>query len=81
MIKFDLLWEKMEERNITQYQLIKEYGISRGQLDRIKKNENITTNILDILCNILDCEINDIVIHVKDGNNRFKPLNHDNTQY
>lgn len=73
MIKFDKLWDMLKERDITQYQLIRDYGISRGQLDRIRKNENITVNTLDILCNILNCEICDICEHVKDGNDRFKP--------
>lgn len=77
MIKFNKLWEMMKVRNISQYQLIHEYGISRGQLDRIKKNENITVNTLDILCNILDCNIEDICEHEKDGNNRFKPDDYD----
>ena len=73
MIKFDKLWTMLKARDISQYQLIHDYGISKGQLDRIRKNENITTNTLDILCNILDCEIGDISEHVKDENNRFKP--------
>lgn len=73
MIKFDKLWGVMKERGITQYQLIHDFGISRGQLDRIKKNGNITVNTLDILCNILDCNIEDICEQIKDGNNRFKP--------
>lgn len=73
MIKFDKLWLKLEERGISQYQLIEVYGISHGQLDRIRQNRNITTNTLDILCNILDCEVGDITTHIKDDNNRFKP--------
>lgn len=81
MVKFEPLWATMDKRMITQYQLINDYGMSRGQLDRIKQNENITTNTLDVLCNILQCNIDDIVIHVKDDNNRFKPLTDDNFQY
>lgn len=77
MIIFDKLWDKLKERGITQYQLIHDYGISRGQLDRLKKNENVTVHTLDILCNLLHCEIEDICEHVKDQNDRFKPDNYD----
>ncbi|MBQ7840255.1 MAG: helix-turn-helix transcriptional regulator [Lachnospiraceae bacterium] len=77
MIKFDRLWNMLKERQITQYQLIRDYGISRGQLDRLKKNENVTTNTLDILCNILNCEIGDICEHHSDENNRFRPDDYD----
>lgn len=73
MIKFDKLWNMLREQNITQYQLIHDYGISRGQLDRLKKNGNVTMNTLDIFCNILNCNIGDISEHIKDNNNRFKP--------
>ncbi len=73
MIKYDKLWRMMDKRGISQYQLIHHYGISRGQLDRIRQNENITINTFDIFCNILNCDIGDIAEHVKDGNNRFKP--------
>lgn len=37
MIVFDKLWQTMKDKNISQYKLIKEYGISTGQLDRLRK--------------------------------------------
>ena len=77
MIKFDRLWAMLKTRRISQYQLIHDYGISKGQLDRLKKNENVTTNTLDILCNILNCEVEDICQHTRDHNNRFRPDDYD----
>ncbi len=73
MIKLEKLWAVMQERGITQYQLIRDYGISHGQLDRIRRNQNVTLNTIDILCNILDCQPGDILEHVKDDNDRFRP--------
>ena len=60
MIKFDKLWTTLKERNISQYKLIKEYGISTGQLDRLRKNANVNTYTLNMLCELLDCELSDI---------------------
>ncbi len=60
MIVYDRLWETMKQRKITQYALIKEYGISTGQLDRLRKNENVSTHTLDMLCQILKCRLEDI---------------------
>ncbi len=60
MIKFDKLWTTLKERNISQYKLIKEYGISTGQLDRLRKNANVNTYTLNTLCEILDCKLSDI---------------------
>ena len=38
MIVFDNLWKTMKEKGVSQYKLIKTYGISTGQLDRLRKN-------------------------------------------
>ena len=55
MIVFDRLWTTMKEKGVSQYKLIKEYKISTGQLDRLRKNENVNTYTLDQLCRILNC--------------------------
>ncbi|MBQ9438212.1 MAG: helix-turn-helix transcriptional regulator [Lachnospiraceae bacterium] len=66
MIVYDNLWKTMKQRGVSQYALIKEYHISTGQLDRLRKNENVSTFTLDKLCQILDCELSDIASFVKD---------------
>lgn len=66
MIVFDRIWKTMKEKNISQYKLIKEYKISSGQLDRLRKNENINTYTLNQLCRILDCSLEDIAEYRQD---------------
>lgn len=65
MIVFDRLWDTLKEKNISQYKLIKEYNISTGQLDRLRKNGNVNTFTLNQLCKILNCKIEDIVEYVE----------------
>ena len=60
MITFEPLWLTLKEKGISQYKLIKEYKISTGQLDRLRKNENVSTYTLNQLCEILNCDLNDI---------------------
>ncbi|MBR2339992.1 MAG: helix-turn-helix transcriptional regulator [Clostridia bacterium] len=60
MIVYDKLWKTMKEKGISQYKLINEFGISNGQLDRLRKNSNISTYTLNTLCKILDCRLEDI---------------------
>ena len=69
MIVFDKLWKTLKERNISQYKLIKEYGISTGQLDRLRKNSNVNTYTLDTLCKILNCDLSEIAEFVKEDEN------------
>ena len=66
MISYEKLWETMKERNISQYKLINEYHISAGQLSRLRANSHVSTHTLDLLCDILDCNISDIVTHIKE---------------
>lgn len=61
MIVYDRLWVTMKERNVSQYKLIKEYGFSTGQLDRIRKGENISMYTLNSLCQILSCRVEDVI--------------------
>ena len=65
MISFERLWITMKEKGISQYQLIKEYGVSTGQLDRLRKNENVSSYTLNRLCEILDCRLEDIAEYKK----------------
>lgn len=66
MITYDKLWKTMKQKGISQYKLIKEYGFSSGQLDRLRKNANINTYTLNILCEILECELSDIAEFIPD---------------
>ena len=61
MIVYDRLWETMKERQISQYKLDREYGFSPGQIDRLRKNQNITIFTLNRLCEILQCRVEDIL--------------------
>lgn len=69
VIVYDRLWETMKQKKITQYALIKKYKISTGQLDRLRKNENVSTHTLDSLCKIMNCKLEDIAEFKPDKDN------------
>lgn len=66
MICYDPLWRTLKEKNISQYKLIKDYGIDKAQLQRLRDNAVVKTMILNTLCGILDCRIEDIVEYIPD---------------
>lgn len=66
MIVYTNLWRTLQDRGISQYKLIHQYGISTGQLDRLRKNDNISTYTLNELCKILKCDISDIATFIPD---------------
>ena len=50
MIRYDPLWRTLKAKNISQYRLIKDYGIDKAQLQRLRDNRVVKTMILDTLC-------------------------------
>lgn len=66
MIKYDKLFQTMKEKGITQYDLYTKYHVSKSLLDRLRKNKNIETVTINKLCNILKCDVKDIMEHIQD---------------
>ena len=61
MITYDPLWETLKKKEISIYKLINTYHVSRSTIDKLKHNRNITLATLDHLCNILECDITEII--------------------
>ena len=59
----------MEEKGVSQYALIKKHHISPAQITRLKRNESVSTHTIEMFCKILDCEVEDIMKYVRDGEN------------
>lgn len=66
MIVYDKFWLTLKEKGVTQYMLINKYKISAGQLTRIRGNKNLSTYTINTLCEILSCEVSDIMEYVPD---------------
>lgn len=66
MISYEPFFKTMKERKVTAYRLIKDYNISSSLIDRLKHNKPISTVTLDDLCSILDCNVEDIMVYIKD---------------
>ena len=57
----------MRRKGITTYTLIKDYSFSKGTLDSLKHNRNISTATLNDLCQILDCSVEEVLCYIPDG--------------
>ena len=66
MISYAPLWETMKRKNATTYTLQVKGEISSSMVRRLKANESVSTNTLDALCRILDCELDDIIAYLPD---------------
>ncbi|MCI8526813.1 MAG: helix-turn-helix transcriptional regulator [Oscillospiraceae bacterium] len=61
MFDYSPLWETMQRKGITQYQLITDHKFSTGTLDALRKNKSVTVNTIVTLCTLLNCTPNDIL--------------------
>ena len=66
IITYDPLWKTMKNKGITTYTLIKKYSFSKGTLDSLKHNRNISTATLNDLCNMLSCNVEDVIEFIPD---------------
>lgn len=68
MITYDKLWETLNKKGISQNTLLRDYNLSKGQLDRLRNNKVVYTATIDKLCNVLECNIDDVMEHAPDDN-------------
>ena len=66
MISYEPLWNTMKAKKATTYTLQVKGEISSSTIRRIKANESVSTNTLDALCKILNCDICDIIRYSSD---------------
>ena len=64
MISYEPLFRTMKEKKMSTYRLFKN-GFSQTIYYNMKKGMSVSTNTIDLLCEILDCEIGDVMVHVK----------------
>ena len=60
------LWDTLKRKGISTYALIKDYSFSKGTLDALKHNRNISMRTLNDICNILSCKVEDVIVHIPD---------------
>lgn len=69
MIKFDNLFQTLKKNGISQYNLYTYRDVSRAQIQRLKKNQSVTTHTLNRILNILGegFTLNDIAEFIPDS--------------
>lgn len=66
MISYEPFYNTLLKKGITEYHLIFKEGLSANTIHRIKHGFDISTKTIDTLCYILDCNVEDILKHIKE---------------
>ncbi len=67
MMKLSPFWEMLSRRGISTYDLEYKYDFNPAEISRLKNNHNFTLSTIDRYCELFDCRIEDIVIHIHDA--------------
>ncbi|MBO3360784.1 helix-turn-helix transcriptional regulator [Clostridium perfringens] len=62
------LWKLMIDKDIKNCELMKKANISRSTFYKLKNNENVTTEVLLRICNVLHCDISEVIECVEVNN-------------
>lgn len=66
MISYQPFYQTLLQKGVTEYHLIFKQGVDANTLHRMKHGEAITTRTLNSLCEILDCQVTDILEYIPD---------------
>lgn len=61
MISYKKLWHLLIDRDMKKSDLLRSANISTTSMAKLSKNENVTTDVLQKVCNALGCDIADIM--------------------
>lgn len=65
-ISYNKLWKMLIDKNMKKSDLREKAGISSASLTKLGKGDNITTDVLLRICEVMDCRIEDILETVRD---------------
>ena len=60
-LSYNKLWKLLIDRGIKKSDLNKMTGISESTMAKLSKGENVNTEILERICQALQCDVCDIV--------------------
>ena len=71
MISYNPFWKTLKNSNESTYTLINKHHISSSTIDRLRKNQAITTTTMNDLCRVLNCKVEDIAVYVSSDEDQF----------
>lgn len=60
-ISYNNLWKLLIDKRMTKTELREKTGISTNSLAKLGRGDNITTDVLVRICDVLGCELEDIM--------------------
>lgn len=65
-ISYNKLWKMLIDKGMKKSDLKEKVGISSASLAKLGKGDNITTDVLLRICEVMDCHIEDILETIRE---------------
>ena len=65
-ISYNKLWKMLIDKEMKKSDLRETAGISSASLAKLGKGDNITTDVLLRICEVIDCRIEDILVTIRE---------------
>ena len=65
-VSYNKLWKKLIDLEMSKTELRLKAGFSTKALAKLRKNENVNTEVLAKICKTLNCDISDIMEMIPD---------------
>ena len=65
--KYNKLWHLLLDKGMSKEDLRKTIGASSSTIAKMSKDENVSMDVIDKICSLLNCRIEDIVEHIPDA--------------
>ncbi len=65
---YDSLWKILENKGMSKEDLKRATGMSSATIAKLSKNENINMKSLEKICEVLNCEVQDIIEFISEKN-------------
>lgn len=66
MFSYKPLWKQLIDKNMTKTEMREKTGFSMRTLATMGRNEYVAMSIIDKICNTLNCNVEDVIEHIKD---------------
>ena len=60
-VSYKKLWKLLIDKNLKKKDLQKMAGISSSSIAKLGRNENVNTELINKICNALDCDTSEIM--------------------
>lgn len=63
-ISYNKLWKQLIDKKMRAADLRKKANIAPNTLTRMRKDQDVTLQVLEKICGILDCDFGDIIEYI-----------------